>query len=95
MLTPEVISNLIELGTAGIIILLLLTGWLVPKAFYDREVKRGDTATGTASTNAEAVRDTASALKTVTDEVKGVRDEMKSVRAELASVKEELLRSQK
>lgn len=85
---PETIRTLLNLGVAGVLIILLVTGFLIPKPFYEREVKRGDTATETSSKNADALRDVSGALRTVTDEVKGVREELRNV-------KEELLRSQK
>ena len=90
---PEVLNNLIDLGTAGAIIILMLTGFLVPKPFYEREVKRGDIATDASNKNADALRDVSGALRTVTDEVKGLRTELGSSLTELKSVKDELLRS--
>lgn len=85
---PETLNTLLNLGVGGVLIVLMVTGQLIPKAFYEREVKRGDTATESSSKNADALRDVSAALRIVTDEVKGVR-------TELSSVKDELLRSLK
>lgn len=87
---PETINNLIDLGTAGVIIVLMITGFLVPKPFYERETKRGDTATESSSKTADALRDVAGALRVVTDEVKGLRVELDKATVETREVKEEV-----
>jgi len=65
---PETIKALINLGSLGVILYLIINGTLVPRTYYDREVKRGDAATTAAQSNADA-------LKVLTDEVKKARAE--------------------
>jgi hypothetical protein len=63
---PETLKTLINIGIAGIILVLVIRGDLVPRPYYDREVKRGDAATAAAQANSEALKD-------LTDEIRRQR----------------------
>lgn len=65
---PETIKTLINIGVAGVMLFLLINGTLVPRTYYDREIKRGDAATLAAQSNAEALKD-------LTDELRRKRAE--------------------
>jgi hypothetical protein len=54
------ITTLINIGVAGVILVLFIRGDLVNKSTYEREIRRGDTAT-------EATAKTAEALRSATD----------------------------
>ncbi len=60
---PETIKTLINIGIAGVILVLVIRGDLVPRPYYEREVKRGDAAT-------LAAQSTGQALKDLTDEIR-------------------------
>ena len=77
---PETIKTFINLGAIGIVLFLIINGTLVPRAYYDREVKRGDTATTAAESNAAALKD-------LTEETKLKREEQTRT---LADVKQSL-----
>lgn len=61
-MTADIIAGLVNLGVGGIILVLLIRGDLVPRATYEREIRRGDDATATTAKNSEA-------LKTMTDAI--------------------------
>jgi septation ring formation regulator EzrA len=87
----DAIKLLLTYGPGGVIAALVVLGVLVPSKFYEREIKRGDTATQTASSNAEALKEVTAALKTTSDALTDVREELKVLRSEtLAGVREEL-----
>lgn len=90
----DAISLLLMYGPGGVIAVLLIFGVLIPKAFYDREVKRGDAATSAASLNAEALRTVSTALATMGGEVAGLKSELKEVKQELSDIKDSLRTTQ-
>lgn len=74
--TEPIFKTLFDYGPIGIMFVLVMTGFLVPKPFYERESKRADVATDAAEKNADA-------LKTVTESNKVLADEIKGLRADL------------
>ena len=85
---------LLNYGVLGIMFIIVVTGFLVPKPTHDREVKRGDDATSAAAKNAEAVRDTAGLNKTLVDTIKEFkdqfRDEVRELKTEIKALQEEV-----
>lgn len=75
----EMILQLLNLGVAGILILLLVRGDLVPRSVLNREIERGDKATDAASQNSAA-------LTAVTDTVRVQQDSIKDVRNDVLSI---------
>ena len=82
-----ILKPFLDFGPLGILLILVLSGFLIPKPFYEREVVRADKATDAAEKNADA-------LKTVTDvnvglreDVRGLREDVKGLRADLQRVK--------
>ncbi len=59
----ELLKIVLTYGPGAVLAVLVITGILIPKHFYDREVKRGDTAVETASKNADALKEVSSAIK--------------------------------
>jgi len=74
-------------GPGGVIAALVVFGVLVPRSFYDREVKRGDTATAAADKNAEALGLQTVALKTIAEENSGLKDEVKALREDIRALR--------
>ena len=76
---PEFLQ-LLNLGVAGVLIILLNRGDLVPRSVLNREIERGDKATA-------AAQATGDALTTVTDTMK---EQNRKVIYRLASIEEKL-----
>ena len=76
----DVLKLLTDYGALGILIILIVTGLLVPKAYYDREIKRGDAATLATATTSEALRLNAENIKSLVAEVASLREEVKGLR---------------
>lgn len=88
----EAIKILLTYGPGGVIAALLILGVLIPKSFFDREVKRGDTATQAASENAKALREVSSALTINNDAIKEVGNQVDDLYREVQNMKNELIR---
>ena len=88
----EAIKLLLTYGPGGVIAVLLILGILIPKSFYDREVKRGDNATDAASKNADALVKVTDALKSNSSIVVELKAEISGLKAEVAALKSELIR---
>ncbi len=87
-----IIKPLFDYGVIGVLVVLILTGFLIPKPFYERESTRADTATAAAEKNAEALkvvlesdkaviesnRRAEEAAKRVEEEIKGLRADMRA-----------------
>lgn len=85
----EAVRLLLTYGPGGVIAALVVLGILVPRSFYDREVKRGDEATVTASKNADALTGVTTALSVVTDSNKTLVDEVNATKQELRELRDE------
>lgn len=88
----EIVRVIGTWGPGGVVAAALIFGYLVPKAFYDREVKRGDTATEAASKNSDALVGVTTALTVVSNEVVALRSEVASLKEIVADLREELIR---
>ena len=97
----EALQPLIELlrefGTPLVLAGLVVTGILVPKAYYDREIKRGDKATEATATTAGALAVLSEAVKSMAAEVeasveakKVVADNITALRAEVKELREDI-----
>lgn len=73
-----IISALLDLGPLGIMLVLIVTGYLVPKPYYERELARADKATDAAEKNADALKSMTETTKTLTEEVKAVRADLRA-----------------
>lgn len=74
----ELILQLLNLGVAGILILLLIRGDLVPRSVLEREIVRGDKATDAASQNSAALETVTKTLGEQKDSIKDVRTDVKA-----------------
>jgi hypothetical protein len=83
----KIITPLIDLGPIGVIFILVITGFLIPKPFYEREVARADSATDAAQKNAEALKTVTDANVSLKEDVKGLREDVRGLRADLLRVK--------
>ncbi len=72
------IDALTNLGPLGIVVILIVTGYLVPKPYYEREIARGDKATDTADKNAEALKTVVGTNDTLLVEVRALRADMRA-----------------
>ena len=88
----EVLKVLLTYGPGGVIAALVVLGVLMPKSVYDREVKRGDTATLAASQNAEALNKVSDALRVATESIGLLRGEVAGLKVEVADLKVQLAR---
>lgn len=86
----EAIKLLLTYGPGGVIAALVVLGVLVPRSFYDREVKRGDLATEATVKTVSAMTDVTETLKTVVAENKTLLSEMGEVRQEVRGLREDL-----
>lgn len=86
----EALRILLTYGPGGVIAVLVVMGILIPKSFYDREVRRGDEATKAASLNAEALKTVSTALAAMSGEVAGLKTELKEVRGELKDLQDSM-----
>lgn len=85
----DALKLLLTYGPGGLIAGLVVLGILVPRSFYDREVKRGDDATATASKNADALTGVSSALSIVASSNKTLSDEVAATKQELRELRDE------
>ena len=86
----EAIRLLLTYGPGGVIAAILILGILVPRSFYDREVKRGDTATETSSKNADSLKVVADALTVVTATNVELTKEVKDLKEDVRDLREEV-----
>lgn len=85
----EAIKILLTYGPGGVIAVLVVLGVLVPRSFYDREVKRGDNATTTASQNAEALKQVGDALRIVSEQNAGLKSEVSGLKEEMGNMRKD------
>lgn len=84
----ELIKVIVEnYGPLGILIALILTGFLVPKAYYTREIARGDKATEATATTSESLRQNAEGMKLIATEMGSMKNELKGLRDDLRQLK--------
>jgi hypothetical protein len=86
----ELLKLVLTYGPGAVLAVLVITGILIPKAFYDREVKRGDTATEAASKNADALKEVSTAMKEFAAILSAARDEIAANRAEIEQLREDI-----
>jgi len=86
----ELLKIVLTYGPGAVLEMLVITGILIPKAFYDREVKRGDVATEAASKNADALKDVSSAMKEFTGALAENNKEIVANRSEIQQLREDI-----
>src|SRR5688500_14854100 len=102
----NIVLELLNLGVTGVLVVLLVTGQLVPKSTNDREIKRGDDATvglvnltSILTPMAKAMGDLATEIKgigvmltTLLNENKFLQTDISALKAEIAALKAEIAR---
>ena len=86
----EALKLLLTYGPGGLIAALVILGVLVPKAFFDREVKRGDLATAAAHNTSVAFTTVIDALKAVTGMVTELNKDVSDLTTEIRDLRREV-----